>query len=124
MGKEHERLATVVDFYAGNAAGMDAFVRFPCPGNNGQLCLRMALTVETNAASEAMHALGVHLDGEEQRTLDAMIALLNAAEVRIQLGLTGEQLRVSLVMSEIEPFISRRMCIRVRDMLRPILCRA
>ena len=65
-------------------------------------CLRMALTVETNAASEAMHALGVHLDGEEQRTLDAMIALLNAAEVRIQLGLTGEQLRVSLVMSEIE----------------------
>lgn len=65
-------------------------------------CLRMALTVETDAASEAMHALGVHLDEEEQRTLDAMIALLNAAEVRIQLGLTGEQLRVSLVMSEIE----------------------
>ena len=92
----------MVDFYAGNAAGMDAFVRFPCPGNNGQLLLRMALTVETDAASEAMHALGVHLDEEEQRTLDAMIALLNAAEVRIQLGLTGEQLRISLVMSEIE----------------------
>ena len=92
----------MVDFYAETSAGMTPLCASHAQETTDSFCLRMALTVEMDAASEAMHALGVHLDEEEQRTLDAMIALLNASEVRIQLGLTGEQLRVSLVMSEIE----------------------
>ena len=63
------------------------------------LRLGIAWTVEEDAFFTALSALDVYLDTEEQQAMDAVIALLNAAEVRLQLGMNGEQTRLSLMLS-------------------------
>lgn len=65
-------------------------------------CLGMTCTVEEDMVTELVRTMDIPASEELYQSLKAGIALLNAAEVNIQFSLTGEQVRASLMMSDIE----------------------
>ena len=67
-------------------------------------CLSVTWTAEEALATEFVDVLALPSSEEMYQFLKAGIALLNAAEVNLQVGLTGEQVRASLMLSDIEIF--------------------